>query len=147
MNLFDDPLSEHERWEINRLIATQIMGWTEVHEESHDVTRFFGKPAEHTAPKWLGTWDGVGFVAVPDYAANMSAAQQVVEEMAVRDQSRPLNLLLMCYAYKRTYACFTTGAYDWGDGIVSEGNGEYATPTAICRAALAALGVAAQAGG
>ncbi len=54
----------------------------------------------------------------------------------MRQHKAAPNLLLICYAYNRTYAKFTMGDFDAGEEGWAEGNGEHATPYAVCMAAL-----------
>jgi hypothetical protein len=74
--------------------------------------------------------------AVPAYSTDLAAAWRIVERMRDHPDARFRTLRLVAYPYNRTYATFDALNEDeW-----TEANGEHATPTAICLAALATPG-------
>jgi hypothetical protein len=69
------------------------------------------------------------------YSTDIAAAWRIVERMRNHPDARFRTLRLVAYPYNRTYATFDAlNEDDW-----VEANGEHATPTAICLAALAVL--------
>lgn len=72
---------------------------------------------------------------LPDFSRSIAAAWLVVEKMRGHPNPRFRTLRLVAYSYNRTYATFDAeNEDDW-----TEANGEYATPLAICRAAISAV--------
>lgn len=69
---------------------------------------------------------------VPEFSTSIHDAWRVVEKMRTHPDARFTNLRLVALCYNRTYATFDAHNEDeW-----TEANGEYATPLAICLAAL-----------
>lgn len=78
----------------------------------------------------------------PPYSTNILAAWQLVQFMKFQEQARYRSLQLVAYSYNRSYATFDGDAFDnYHIDTWVEANGPHATPTAICMAALDALGV------
>jgi hypothetical protein len=76
-------------------------------------------------------------VMVPRYSTDFERTFHVRDEMKKHPEPAKQNLRLVSWAYDRAYAFF--GAEDEGEW--SEGNGEFSTQIAICKAALKAYGV------
>lgn len=117
--------------ELDALIAEKVMGWRLIENQGAAGGRL-----------WQG--HGGGFGDMPEheltpFSKEIYAAFQVVEKMRQHPDVRYQNLQLVAYCYNRTYATFDTQAFnDYDAGTWAEANGEYATPLAICRAALLA---------
>lgn len=116
-------------------IAEQVMGWT--HEPDTD--------AYFVLADWLaseGKWR-----TLPHFSTDMAAAWQVVEHLQSGPEGWKYTLHLVAHPYGRTYAYFGLDRPD--DADYAEGHHRYndddqriahATPLAICRAALLAVG-------
>jgi hypothetical protein len=114
--------------ELDALVAEKVMGET--------VATFITDGEAHPL-LWCDGSD------LPNYSTDIRDAWQVVERMRSHGGVRFGNLHLVAYAYNRTYASFDSKDLPMMEGDYSvEANGEHATPLAICRAALAAVGAA-----
>lgn len=83
---------------------------------------------------------GIGMYFAAPFSTDIAAAFQLVAWMAEHANTRYKNLSLTAYCYNRTYATFDSQAFtDYADDTWGEGNGDHATPFAICIAALKAL--------
>lgn len=100
-------------------------------DDSSDLDRAIGERVMGYTP---GDMARSGY---PQFSTNLALAWLVRDRM--RAHKTAPNLLLVCYAYNRTYAKFTLGDFDAGEEGWSEGNGDDATPHAICLAALAVV--------
>ncbi len=127
--------------ELDALVAEKVMGL--VWDESR--CRICGWPLE--------PWDGTGEIPtgcvlescsqrpapstradVPaKYSTSIGIVWLVVEKMQCHPTTTSRTLRMVVYPYSRTYATF-----DWDEDSDdwAEANGEHATPTAICLAAL-----------
>lgn len=129
----------------DRLIAERVMGWTWI--------TFDGENREWLSPCTVGgerpshPWHRVGdgsktrdLTTIPRFSSDIAEAFRVVAYMREHGDSRFKNLSLTAYCYSRTYASFDGAAFgDWSPETHAEANGEYATPLAICMAALMAI--------
>lgn len=122
-------MSDHPTPELDVAIAIGVLGWTNV------------RPHSHIEGLWQGNSPDVPNVrrTIPFSSIDMTSVWHVVRHIA-RDERVPVenrNLQLTAYCYNRTYAHFGRPEDDnW-----CEGNGKYATPVAICLAALKVLGL------
>jgi hypothetical protein len=115
--------------ELDALIAVRIMGYIQA-----------PNPSVLFTPNHTDEHPEICFGPKP-YSTDIAYAWQVVERMKEHAPVEFKNLSLVAYCYNRTYASFSAEAIRHGEGF-EEANGEYATPLAICRAALAAVGAA-----
>lgn len=114
-------LSMRQRREIDVEIATKIFGWSEIEIRNGNMVN-----AQRLG---LNPRDRGYKSEVPKYTEDMNLAWCVVEKIEK-------TLTLRQYPYNRTYAKFG----DWDNSEdMSEANGRYCTPTAICLAALVAV--------
>jgi len=132
--------------ELDALVAERVMGdiaWDYVIEGCSRCGREFATVADaeaHRANSRYLVGPIVLHSSVPAYSTDMNDAWRVVEKMREQQDVRFVNLQMTVYSYSRTYATFDSKAwYDYTPETWAEGNGEYATPLAICRAALMAI--------
>lgn len=113
--------------ELDKEVAEKIFGWTDFAGEEYSL---LGVPpqAKNQNRRW----------SVPYFSIDLKEAWSVVREM--KSDKYGLggrNLHLIEYAYNRSYASFADHGFSGSDDSLNgEGNGEYATPEAICKAAL-----------
>lgn len=115
--------------EMNALIAEKAMGWTVFYGEYKGYELFDDEVAQGYPPKEEA--DGVPF-EIPYYSTDIARAWEVVEKMK--------NYLFVC---GRTDDGIWEAYFfpvNSGIGKLSEAHGDTA-PSAICRAALKAMGV------
>jgi len=122
-------LSMRERRELDAKIAVEIFEWTDI-----EIQRQMVNNNRLGYPPWLNfsttRQDRNGCKnKVPEYTEKMDLAWRVVEKLKK-------TLTLRQYPHNRTYATF--GHWDNTEDM-TEVNGNYCTPVAICLAALAAL--------
>lgn len=151
--------------ELDALVAEKVMGWRAGRDAEpddpfhatgasvgwmrydHDQDRWVwagywaNKPKVYMnesgelVPSSVSLWQGARFF---EPSARLDDAWRVVAAMQQHDDPRKQTLRLVAYPYARTYATFNLDAeeHEW-----CEGNGEYATPLAICLAALEAVAI------
>lgn len=115
-------LSMRERRELDAEIAVKIFGWSDIEVQRNMVNnnRWGSPPSDEE--------DGYKTV-VPAYTEKMDLAWRVVDKLQ-------MTITLRQYPYNRAYVTF--GNWDNSEDM-SEANGRYCTPTAICLAAIAAV--------
>lgn len=110
-------------------------GWPALRGARHNPGGWSSSVASLTADGRSATT----YYEPPHYSTEISAAWEVVEKLGAHPGPRFRTLHMVVYPYRRTYATFDYDRAESGDDW-AEGNGEHATPLAICRAALEAVG-------
>jgi hypothetical protein len=118
------------------VVAEKVMGWYDVKSD--------GSLAMGSPPSWMYPAECCpefqGTLQIPRYSTDMTAVWAVVERMRQHPTCRFNSLSMVVYSYSRTYATFDAEAFsDYDPDTWAEANGEYATPLAICFAALMAI--------
>lgn len=115
---------------LDERIAERVLGWVPVLHYGKRGTGFWAPSGCESDGPYLTDEE------IHHFSTDIAAAWTLGAALRARPDGWRFNLHVVEYAYGRTYAYFGADP----DGVAwSEGNGEHATPHAICLAALAAV--------